>query len=80
MSLFKGKYLRVITPVTSDGSSPILNAEGKLEVKETLLPVSAKRDLDLKNKYLPDILKMKIEIVDDGVEQPVKEAKVATKK
>lgn len=80
MSLFKGKYLRVLTPITSDGSSPKLNADGRIDVKETLLPVSAKRDLDLKNKYLPDLLKMKIDIVDDDAEQPAKEAKVATKK
>lgn len=63
MSLFKGNYLRVLTPCTTNGTSPMLDKKGQLVYKETLLPVSAKRDLEEQNKILPEILRKKIELI-----------------
>lgn len=63
MSLFKGSYLRVLSPKTTDGRTPMLDNEGRIVYAETPLPVTAKRDLELQNKDLPDILKKKIELV-----------------
>jgi hypothetical protein len=80
MSLFKGKYLRVSTPCTTDGASPKLDEEGKLEMKETFLPVSAKKDLELQNKILPEILRKKIEIVTDDEPVTSKDVKNTVKK
>jgi hypothetical protein len=51
----------------------MLDNDGRLVYKETFLPTSSKRDLDLQNKYLPDILKKKIELVSE--EQPTREVK-----
>lgn len=79
MSLFKGSYLRVLTPCTTDGTSPMMDEDGRIVKKETFLPVSAKRDLDIQNKYLPDILKKTIQLVTE--EQATKDTKtVAPKK
>ena len=65
-SLFKGDYLRVLSPRTSDGANPIMDENDKRMWKETFMPVSARSHLELQNKYLPDILKKKIELVSSG--------------
>lgn len=68
MSLFKGSYLRVLSPKTTDGRTPMIGADGKVVLKEQHLPISAKRDLEIQNKDLPEILKKKIEIVNGDEE------------
>lgn len=71
--VFQGNYLRVSTPRTLDGVTPLLKDE-KLQYKEDFLPLSAKPFLEAQNKDLPDILKKKIEIVrtDDAVSKEKK--------
>ena len=46
-----GAYLRVITPVTTNGLMPHL-VNGVQQTEETLLPLSAKRHLERKNARL----------------------------
>jgi hypothetical protein len=63
---FKGPYLRVTTPVTTNGTTPLL-INGVQQTEETFLPLTAKKELDKKNKHLERTgsshLVMKIEIV-----------------
>lgn len=51
MSNFKGKYLRVTTPVTTNGTTPLL-INGVQQTEETHLPVTAKKDLEKHNAHL----------------------------
>lgn len=60
--LFKGNYLRVSTPRTTDGVTPEMK-DGRLVYKEDFLPLSALKDLNEQNLKLPEILKKKIEEV-----------------
>lgn len=46
-----GSYLRVITPVTTNGNLPLLK-NGKQETEETFLPLTAKRHMERKNARL----------------------------
>lgn len=66
MSYFKGKYLRVTTPVTTNGILPLI-IDGKAQVEETFLPLTAKKDLEKKNRHLEKTgtphLVAKIEVV-----------------
>jgi hypothetical protein len=63
MSYFKGDYLRVLSPVTIDGMTPKIGADGKVEYKEDHLPVTAQKILEKKNLKLPVHLRKKIEVV-----------------
>lgn len=61
---FDGPYLRVLTPKTSNGVTPIIDEmTGKVVYREDHLPLSAKKGLEKENKYLPNHLKHKIEEV-----------------
>lgn len=66
MSFFKGKYLRVTTPVTTNGTTPLL-INGVQQTEETHLPITALKELEKKNRHLERTgsahLKMKIEVV-----------------
>jgi hypothetical protein len=71
--VFKGNYLRVSTPRTTDGVTPQME-DGRLVYKEDFLPLSALKDLNEQNLKLPEILKKKIEVVkndDQGTPVPV---------
>lgn len=61
-----GSYLRVTTPVTTNGTTPLL-VNGVQQTEETFLPLTAKKDLEKKNKHLERTgsghLVMKIEVV-----------------
>lgn len=46
-----GAYLRVTTPVTTNGNLPLLE-NGKQKTEETFLPLSAKKHLERKNARL----------------------------
>ena len=70
--VFQGNYLRVLSPRTVDGVTPLLT-DGVLQYKEEFLPLSAKPFLEIQNKELPEILRKKIILVDSsGKETPVK--------
>lgn len=64
MSLFKGSYLRVLTPKTSDGNVP-LTKNNQVQYKETQLPLSARKALERENAKRPNHLKHQIEVVED---------------
>lgn len=67
MSYFKGKYLRVTVPVTTNGTTLKINEKGVAETEEVFLPLSAQKELEKKNRHLERTgsqhLKMKIETV-----------------
>ena len=74
MSLFKGKYLRVLTPRTVDGNIHLL-VDDKVQYKETHLPFSALKSLEKENAKRASHLKHKIEVVDDSASaEPENEA------
>lgn len=66
LAIFKGGYLRVTTPVTTNGTTPLL-INGVQKTEETFLPLSARKELEKKNKHLERTgsphLVMKIETV-----------------
>jgi hypothetical protein len=67
---FKGDYLRVISPVTEDGNRPKIDSVSGLPVyKETALPTTARKALDIQNRRLPAHLRKKIELVSTSVEE-----------
>lgn len=66
MSNFKGSYLRVLTPLTSDGVSPVVQND-RIQYREDHLPLSAKKMLEKKNEKLPSGLRKKIEVVSQDV-------------
>jgi hypothetical protein len=76
---FTGSYLRVTTPVTTNGIIPKLN-NGQQVFKETFLPLSAKKALEKKNARLTrkgfGHLISQIEVVSDGTpEKPKRKTK-----
>lgn len=80
---FKGDYLRVVTPVTEDGNRPKIDPDtGQQIFKETALPVTARRQLEIQNQRLPQHLKKKIELVSSDEPRPIatKENPVIRKK
>lgn len=66
---FTGNYLRVLTPRTTDGNTPLL-VGGVQQYKETALPFSAKKKLESRNRQLPGHLRHIIEEVTNHVQQP----------
>jgi hypothetical protein len=66
--MFKGDYLRVLSPKTTNGINLKLDEDDRVEYKETFLPLTAKKALEEQNKKLPDHLKKKIEPVYSGIE------------
>lgn len=62
---FKGPYLRVTTPKTTNGVIPLIE-NGTPQYEETFLPLTAKKHLERKNirvaKLFPHLV-AKIEIV-----------------
>lgn len=66
---FTGSYLRVTTPVTTNGVIPKI-VNGQQAYKETFLPLSAKKAMEKKNARLLrngfKHLVSQIEVVSDG--------------
>lgn len=60
----KGSYLRVLTPITSDGISPVTEND-KIKYREDHLPLTAKKMLEAKNAKLSPHLRKKIEEVNE---------------
>lgn len=59
---FNGDHLRVVSVITEDGVRPKL-IDGQQMYKETLLPLTAKKNMEERNQGLPKHLKMTIEVV-----------------
>ena len=55
----------VLSPVTSNGVNPILDAKGQIIYKETILPLEAKKIIEKQNDKRPDHLKKKITIIEE---------------
>lgn len=62
MTFLNGDHLRVVSVITEDGVRPKLDESGRQMVKETLLPLTAKKHMEERNRELPNHLKMKIEV------------------
>lgn len=87
MEILGKSYLRVKTPVTTDGVNTKIEND-RAVYKTTHLPISAKKFLDIENANLPDHLKHKIEVIDENskpiipaekiVRQPEAAVQVAT--
>lgn len=60
---FNGDHLRVVSVITEDGVRPKLDGTGRQMLKEALLPLTAKKNLEERNRELPKHLKMQIEVV-----------------
>lgn len=63
MSFFKGDYLRVMSPVTTNGMVNQFGPDGRPLYKEDHLPVTARKALEKRNLKLPENLRKKIELV-----------------
>lgn len=50
--MFKGPYLRIITPLTSNGIIPVTGNDGKVKTEETFLPLSARKHIEKENDAL----------------------------
>jgi len=60
-------YLRVLTPITIDGSTPKLSEISKTQMyKETHLPVTAKKHLERENKFRANHLQHILEVVTEN--------------
>lgn len=66
---FTGPYLRVTTPKTTNGLIPLIR-NGQQVVREDFLPLSARKQLESKNRRLSkngnNHLVMEIEVVGDA--------------
>ena len=67
---FKTNYLRVTTPVTEDGNRPKI-VDGMPVYKETALPLTARKNLEIQNRRLPNHLRKRIEEVVNTEPVPV---------
>lgn len=79
---FDGKYLKVLTPITIDGSTPLVDEETNMaQFKETHSPLSAKRYFDKQNEHLPRHLRIRYTEIDSDKQKMDAEAeKVAQSK
>lgn len=71
MTFLNGDHLRVVSPLTTDGTTLKYGEDQKVMYKETFLPLTAKKELLLQNTRLPAHLKKKIEVISAGAD-PVK--------
>ena len=77
--IFPKGTLKVVSPVTEDGNRPKI-VNGMPVYKETFLPKTAKRMLDVQNNRLPNHLKKKIEVLDEDYAEPIQGAPVVPEK
>lgn len=63
MLFYQGEHLRVSTPVTLDGQNLAIDERGQVVYKETLLPLTARKDIEKQNEKLPPTLRKKIEVI-----------------
>lgn len=67
---FKGDYLRVRTPITTDGQILKLDSNGQVQYREDQFDIAARKMLEAKNAKLPESLRRQIEVV--SASQPIK--------
>lgn len=67
--MFKGDYLRVLTPETIDGVN-LKYRNNRPVYKEAHLPLSARKHIERKNAKLPEQLRKKIELVSSYAPPP----------
>lgn len=79
MSYFKGAYLQVTTPVTSDGLNLVYDENKQPKVKIHHLPVTARKHIEKKNAKLPPQLRMKIEEMQPYAATPAPKVTKGTK-
>src|SRR5688572_27401411 len=73
MSDFKGKFLRVLTPRTTNGIN-LKMVDREIQYKEQHLPITALKPMQAQNARLPEHLRHILEIVgDDGKETVTEE-------
>lgn len=65
-------YLRVTTPQTTNGSEIKYTDDGRKVTKETHLPLTARKHLELENEGLPPHLRHTLEEVSDEAPAKVK--------
>lgn len=53
--------IKVLTPLTLNGSHPVMGEDGRQVYTESILMVSARKALEKRNEQLPPHLKVKIE-------------------
>lgn len=66
MSNFQGDYLRVLTPITSDGTQVEYGPDGRIKFKESHAPLESKQHFERENRRLPNGLKHILEEVRTG--------------
>lgn len=72
---FDGKYLKVMTPQTTNGTDLKIDDEtDKIVYKESHLPLSALKSLEAQNEQLPKSLRKKITIIDSDIQRKDPEA------
>jgi hypothetical protein len=79
MTFLNGDHLRIVSVITEDGIRPKLDETGRQMYKETLLPLTAKKHMDERNRELPKHLKMTIEVVRYFQEIPEQQTEQETK-
>lgn len=72
--IFPKGTLRVVSPVTEDGSRPKYDEQGRQVYKETFLPKTAKRAMERQNANKPNHLKKKIEVLAEDYVEPTQGA------
>lgn len=50
--MFKGPYLRIITPVTTNGIIIAMDEQGRMKTEETFLPLTARKHIEMENARL----------------------------
>lgn len=75
--MFKGDYLRVLTPETIDGVVP-KTVNGRVVYKESHLPVTARKFIEKKNLKRPDHLKHQITLISANPVEEVADEEVIT--
>lgn len=64
-------HLLVKKPITSNGVNPVMEG-GKIIYRESIVQLTARKDLEKINSKLPDHLKMIIEVVEDEPKAKIK--------
>lgn len=65
------KQIRVRTPLTENGTMPLIGSDGRQVFTENILNASARKGLEKLNEKLPQALKSIIEDIDEQVKEPV---------
>lgn len=64
------KFLRVETPITSDGINLKYDENGKVQYKTTFLPITAKKEIERNDARSPKHLQKKITVMSGDTDTP----------